>query len=229
MLLADAVHTLLQCALQRYERRDQQHRSSLLYYATLLPEISMQLGRLCHHLHVWYVHGLSISVISVLLLANTKAAFEALRQRVVTHRNFVRADANLKRRFRTADPDELHQLHDCCAICREKMDTAKVTAPTHYIARPLHHALTTPPLPCHTLTRLECPLTILLPSPYHPLTIPLPGAAVRPLFPLHVPTLVARAVQLVPDLPCVAHRNPRPIWIWRRLGCRRQPARGGRW
>ena len=92
LLLADAVHTLLQCALQRYERRepnhnpnpnpnpthpqptpsppppltqpvtptryerrDQQHRSSLLYYATLLPEISMQLGRLCHHLHVWCV------------------------------------------------------------------------------------------------------------------------------------------------------------------------------
>ena len=110
MLLCDALHTLLQCALQRYERRDQQHRSTLLYYATLVPEISMQLGRLAHHMHVWYVHGLSISVISVLLLANTKAAFEALRQRIVTHRNFVRADANLKRRFRTAEADELAKV-----------------------------------------------------------------------------------------------------------------------
>ena len=111
MLLCDALHTLLRCALQRQaERRDQQHRSTLLYYATLVPEISMQLGRLAHHMHVWYVHGLSISVISVLLLANTKAALEALRQRIVTHRNFVRADANLKRRFRTAEADELAKV-----------------------------------------------------------------------------------------------------------------------
>ena len=46
----------------------------------------------------------------MLLLANTKAAFEALRQRIVTHRNFVRADANLKRRFRTAEADELAKV-----------------------------------------------------------------------------------------------------------------------
>ena len=93
-------------------------------------------------------------MISVLLLANTKAAFEALRQRVVTHRNFVRADANLKRRFRTADADELHQLNDCCAICREKMETAKVLPPhTLTMLHPLTvlHALTVPhPLPCYT-------------------------------------------------------------------------------
>ena len=44
------------------------------------------------------------------------------------HRNFVRADANLKRRFRTADESELKELNDCCAICREKMDAAKVTS-----------------------------------------------------------------------------------------------------
>ena len=131
MLLADGVHTLVQCFLQRYERRHHQ-RSDLLYYATLLPELSMQFSRLCHHLHVWYVHGLSISVIDVLLLANTKAAFEALRQRVVTHLNFVRADANLKRRFRAADADELSKLNDCCAICRERMDSAKVLPCGHF-------------------------------------------------------------------------------------------------
>ena len=43
-----------------------------------------------------YVHGLAFSVIDVLLLANTKAAFETLHQRLVTHINFLRADSNLQ-------------------------------------------------------------------------------------------------------------------------------------
>ena len=44
----------------------------MLYYAAFVPELSMQAVRLCHQLHVWYVHGLAFSVIDVLLLANTK-------------------------------------------------------------------------------------------------------------------------------------------------------------
>jgi hypothetical protein len=92
----------------------------------------------------------------VLLLANTKAAFEALRQRIVTHRNFVRADANLKRRFRTANADELHQLNDCCAICREKMETAKVL-PLHPLTM-LHPLAMLHALPCCTPFLCSAPL-----------------------------------------------------------------------
>ena len=56
---------------------------------SLLPELGMQTCKLFHHVHVWYVHGLSFSVIDVLLLANTKLAFESLHRRVRTHRNFL--------------------------------------------------------------------------------------------------------------------------------------------
>ena len=55
-------------------------------------------------------------------------AAEHLHRRYVTHRNFLRADANLKQRFRSADAEELASLEDCCAICREPMSSAKVLA-----------------------------------------------------------------------------------------------------
>jgi len=130
LIIADGLHTLLTFYLQRRERR--QGSSDVLYYASLIPEIGMQCCRLCHHLHVWYVHGLAFSVIDVLLLANTKAAFETLHQLMVTHLNFLRADANLQHHFRSATRAELDELHDCCAICREPMESAKVLPCGHF-------------------------------------------------------------------------------------------------
>jgi hypothetical protein len=50
---------------------------------------------------------LSFSVVDVLLLANTKAAFEALRQRLGTHFNFVQANQHLQKHFRSATTIEL--------------------------------------------------------------------------------------------------------------------------
>ncbi|KAL1503646.1 hypothetical protein AB1Y20_012120 [Prymnesium parvum] len=130
LIIADSTHTLMQFYLQRRERR--QGSSDLLYYASLIPEVGMQCCRLCHHLHVWYVHGLAFSVIDILLLANTKAAFETLRQLLVTHLNFLRADANLQHHFRSATRAELDELQDCCAICRDPMESAKVLPCGHF-------------------------------------------------------------------------------------------------
>ena len=112
----------------------------MLYYASLLPELAMQAMRLAYQLHVWYVHGVSFSVIDVLLLANTKGAAEGLHRRLLTHRNFLRADSNLQKMFRSASAAELSKLDDCCAICREEMTSAKVP-------------LTLTPTPTLTLTR----------------------------------------------------------------------------
>lgn len=127
LLCADTAHALVHVYLQRAERLA--GSSDLLYYAALVPELGLQCCRLAHHLHVWYVHGLSFSVIDVLLLASTKLAVESLHRRCTTHRNFLRADANLRERFRDAMPDELAKLDDCCAICREDMAHAKVCGP----------------------------------------------------------------------------------------------------
>jgi len=131
LLGAETSHALVLAFLQQRERHE--GSSDLMYYASLLPELSLQLCRLLHQLHLWYAHGVSFSVIDVLLFANAKLAFEGLHRRVVTHRNFLRADANLQKLFRSASPEELANLDDCCAICREPMaDAAKVLPCGHY-------------------------------------------------------------------------------------------------
>ena len=74
LLVVDGCHTLVQWYLRRREAvAASDAASDALYYSVLLPELWLGLCRLCHHLHVWYVHGISFSVIDVLLLANTKA------------------------------------------------------------------------------------------------------------------------------------------------------------
>ena len=115
-LVAEVTHALVHSYLSRRERLH--GASGTLYYAALVPEIAMKALQLGHIVHVWWVHGVTFSVVDVLLLANTKASYEALQRRVTTHRNFLRADANLQHRFRTATAAELDALDDCCAICR---------------------------------------------------------------------------------------------------------------
>ena len=74
LLVVDCCHTIVQWYLRRREAvAASDAASDALYYSVLLPELWLGLCRLCHHLHVWYVHGISFSVIDVLLLANTKA------------------------------------------------------------------------------------------------------------------------------------------------------------
>ena len=131
LLGAETSHALVLAFLQQRERHE--GSSDTMYYASLLPELCLQLCRLLFQLHLWYTHGVSFSVIDVLLFANAKLAFEGLHRRVVTHRNFLRADANLQKLFRTASPEELAKLDDCCAICREPMaDEAKMLPCGHY-------------------------------------------------------------------------------------------------
>ena len=135
LLAAETLHALVHLYLQRRERHE--GTSDTLYYASLVPELCMQSCRLCHQVHVWYTHGITFSIIDVLLLANAKLAFEGLHRRVVTHRNFLRADSNLQKLFRSATEAELEKIEDCCAICREPMhdsvkDSVKVLPCNHY-------------------------------------------------------------------------------------------------
>ena len=91
LLGAETSHALVLAFLQQRERHE--GSSDLMYYASLLPELSLQLCRLLHQLHLWYAHGVSFSVIDVLLFANAKLAYQEYQtliasdrwQRLATH------------------------------------------------------------------------------------------------------------------------------------------------
>ena len=74
LLVLEGLGTLVHAYLHARERRDGACAFSPgHYYAALLPELATQLACFCHHVHVWWVHGLfSFSLFDVMLLANTK-------------------------------------------------------------------------------------------------------------------------------------------------------------
>jgi hypothetical protein len=54
IMLVEVGSALIQCQLQHLSRSHvYDGASDALYYAALLPELGVQLARLCHHLHVW--------------------------------------------------------------------------------------------------------------------------------------------------------------------------------
>ena len=81
VVLLDGLFHLVQLQLQLRERRrgGAEAGSDLAYYVTLVPELGLGVSTLLHHAHLWYARGLHFSVVDVLLLANTKAAFESLQ------------------------------------------------------------------------------------------------------------------------------------------------------
>ena len=121
--LADGMHTISHFFLRK---GDHQSRPGLLYYSSILPEIAVQTFRFIQYVYIWFWHGFSIRLTDFLLLVYTKMSLDSLILLVVKHINFLRADANVRNLFRSATKEEIVSFNDCCAICREQMEEAKI-------------------------------------------------------------------------------------------------------
>ena len=101
----------------RWERR-----GLVIFGAELACELVVQGLTLGHLLHVWFLHGLSLSLTDALLFIHTRSVFQAIAGRVAALRAYVTMD----RRFRDATAEELAANDDHCAICHDSLTSAKV-------------------------------------------------------------------------------------------------------
>ncbi|KAL1932912.1 hypothetical protein VTP01DRAFT_8590 [Rhizomucor pusillus] len=107
-------------------------RKRMVNYYTELGTDMLVLGlTLLQYLQLIWMHGISFSLVDIVLFLNVRSVLRNLYKKALSHRDRWRAMSYVRKRYVDATPIELSQRNDDCAICREKMKTAKKLACGH--------------------------------------------------------------------------------------------------
>ena len=132
-----AIHLL---GLQREAAWEE--RNSYLYYCEFVFECCIQLLTIAHYCHVWWLYGLSVTVIDLFLFLHLRSSSLVLLDRLSKYVHYRRASVEINSRYADATRAELDAADDVCTVCRETMDSAKKLPCGSANHRPLTHSLT---------------------------------------------------------------------------------------
>ncbi|KAI9491986.1 hypothetical protein BDB00DRAFT_830653 [Zychaea mexicana] len=100
-------------------------KRTINYYAELGTDMLVLGLTLLQYLQLMWMHGMSFGLVDIVLILNVRSVLRNLYRKGMVHRDRWRAMSYVKNRYADATPAELSVRNDDCAICREKMKTAK--------------------------------------------------------------------------------------------------------
>ncbi|EDV26081.1 uncharacterized protein TRIADDRAFT_24155, partial [Trichoplax adhaerens] len=107
-----------------------ENRGTYLYYTELVIELAAIFIDFFHHLHMLIWTNFFLSIASLIICMQMRFLFYEFRRRVAKHQNYVRVMTNMEAKFSMATPEELKE-HQKCAICWEKLESARKLPCTH--------------------------------------------------------------------------------------------------
>ncbi|XP_048254927.1 E3 ubiquitin-protein ligase AMFR-like isoform X1 [Haliotis rufescens] len=102
-----------------------ENRSMYVYYAELIFELAALSIDFCHHLHMLLWGNIFLSMASLVICMQLRYLFYEFQRRVKRHKNYLRVVKNMEARFPMATQEDLEQNNDDCAICWERMESAR--------------------------------------------------------------------------------------------------------
>mmetsp|Transcript_8981 Transcript_8981/g.13439 ORF Transcript_8981/g.13439 Transcript_8981/m.13439 type:complete len:375 (-) Transcript_8981:146-1270(-) len=116
------------------EIESSQQRSLSVHYVDYVGDCVMQIVTLAHYVHVWNMYGVSFTLIDLFLFMNMRSVFINLQKRILAFQSYRRAMEDVDTKFSDATKEELKNF-DKCAICLEKMHSAKKLGCSHQFHR----------------------------------------------------------------------------------------------
>ncbi|XP_077983036.1 uncharacterized protein LOC144437877 [Glandiceps talaboti] len=109
-----------------------ENRSAYIYYTELTMELSALSVDFCHHLHMLLWANIFLSMASLVICMQLRFLYNEIQRRIKRHRNYRRVVSNMEARFAPATAEELEANDDDCAICWDRMMTARKLPCGHY-------------------------------------------------------------------------------------------------
>ena len=108
-------------------------RGVYVYKTEFLTDSLILLAHLLHYCQILYIHGLSFTLIDAVLFLNMRIAFDSLREKINSYRNYQRLVQVMNSTFPSVGPEEFkaNNLDDTCIICRDKMEHARKLPCSH--------------------------------------------------------------------------------------------------
>ncbi|KAK7874530.1 hypothetical protein R5R35_013108 [Gryllus longicercus] len=147
-LSVQTLHVILRYALHLYDMRQGstgtaggavgagagrvwERRGPLAYYSELVFELAGLLLDLVHHLHMLLWSNIFLSMASLVICMQLRYLCHEIQRRVKKHRNYLWVHNHMEQNYPMATVEELAESSDNCAICWEKMETARKLPCTH--------------------------------------------------------------------------------------------------
>lgn len=106
-------------------------RGRLAYYVELTFDLVILLIDLLHHLHMLVWSNILLSMASLVIVMQLRYLVHEIQRKVKKHRNYLWVQNHMERTYPLATASELSQNSDNCAICWEKMETARKLPCSH--------------------------------------------------------------------------------------------------
>lgn len=106
-------------------------RGPIAYYIELFFELTVLFIDLIHHLHMLLWSNIFLSMASLVICMQLRYLFHEIQRRYKKHRNYSWVRNHLEQNYPMATAEELCENSDNCAICWEKMVSARKLPCSH--------------------------------------------------------------------------------------------------
>lgn len=106
-------------------------RGLISYYIELCFDLTALFIDLVHHMHMLVWSNIFLSMASLVVCMQLRFLFHEIQRKYKKHRNYLWVRNHLEQNYPMASNEELQENSDNCAICWEKMDSARKLPCSH--------------------------------------------------------------------------------------------------
>jgi len=100
-------------------------RGKYMYMVEFFTDSVILLATLAHYVQILILHGISFTLIDMLIFLHIRIVFNNLRDKIHAYRNYKQLAENMERTYEHVSAEQLANMNESCAICRERLDAAR--------------------------------------------------------------------------------------------------------
>ncbi|XP_034944074.1 E3 ubiquitin-protein ligase AMFR-like [Chelonus insularis] len=135
LLAVRTIHVILRYAIHLYDTRSSPRssdkRGPLAYYTEVICELTVLVVDFLHHVHMLIWSNILLSMASLVICMQLRYLFHEIQRRITKHRNYLAVLNHMEQSYPMASPEEIAENSDNCAICWEKMESARKLPCSH--------------------------------------------------------------------------------------------------
>nr|XP_029725905.1 E3 ubiquitin-protein ligase AMFR-like isoform X2 [Aedes albopictus] len=140
LLSIRTLHVLIRYAMFLYDMRQGgithesiswDKRGPVAYYIELIFEVAALVVDFGHHLHMLLWSNIFLSMASLVIIMQLRYLINEIQRKFKKHRNYLWVLNHMEKSYPLATAEDLKQNCDNCAICWEKMETARKLPCSH--------------------------------------------------------------------------------------------------
>ncbi|VVC26190.1 Hypothetical protein CINCED_3A015240 [Cinara cedri] len=128
MLAGSIAHIFLRHYIQLFHRNSINHTTSpgkFIYYSELGLDLGIRVMEILHYSHAIIWTNSYLTMAGFVIFMHMRQLISDIQKRLQKHKNFLWVHSHLEKNYPMASIEELDVNSDNCAICWEKMDSAR--------------------------------------------------------------------------------------------------------